>query len=526
MTKGGLNMKRIWAVLLCLVILIVLPACQPTPQKATVVQKDSERLIEQAQKDASDIDKVTGDTSGESDVDSQDNSTRISLSEQYGIPESYEFEDEGADGILRIDVDAQVIAPDQDAMPIYRVKAGEFSQETVSALFNALCGDTKMYINSGQRTKDQIQEQIISIKKRIEDIKDNPEMAEELEFAKEFLPKVEQEYENAPETVVEELADGTLVEITKTVRNSSVAVEGDGQVDEESKQYTTKTVTYMGLNACERDPNGLNGMGKLFTVQNDESPTISYSNFLNSAAGINFGMSSSIPIMDDTDIDEATLEEIGCAPSEVKHMVQELLDKTNSGMTVDSIYLQDDEQDGTYDDEVRSAERYAYKIYCVRKVDEYPCSFVMGGSVPDVNDMMAPYWMYEKLYFMVNSEGIFQMIWQCPIEVIETVNEDSQLKPFLEIQEIYEKMMRIKYEPQAKNWKEGDEMNFDVNRVTLSLHRIIEKDSNETGLLVPTWNFYGKMTNIYSYGKYEALGESFLTINAIDGSVIDTNKGY
>lgn len=519
-------MKRIWAVLLCLVILLVLSACQPTPEKATVVQKDSERLIEQAQKDASESNNVTGDTTGESDVESQDNSTRISIAEQYGVPDCYQFGDEGANGILRIDVDAQVIAPDQDAMPIYRVKAGEFSQETVSAFFNTLCGDTQMYINSGQRTKDQILEQIISIKKRIEDIKDNPEMAEELEFAKEFLPKVEQEYENAPETVVEERADGTLVEMTKTLRNSSVVVEGDGQIDEESKQSTTKTVTYMGLNACERDPNGLNGMGKLFSAQNDENPSISYFDYLNSAAGINFGMSSSIPIIDDTDIDEATLEEVGLAPSEVKHMVQELLDKTNSNMMVDSIYLQDDEQDGTYDDEVRPAERYAYKIYCVRKVDEYPCSFVMGGSVPDANDMMAPYWMYEELYFMVNSEGIFQMIWHCPIEVIETVNEDAQLKPFSQIQEIFEKMMRIKYETQAENGKEGDEMNFDINRVILSLHRIIEQDSNETGLLVPAWNFYGKMTNVHSYGQYESLGKSFLTINAIDGSVIDTNKGY
>lgn len=516
-------MKRIWAVVLCLVILLVLSACQPTPEKATVVQKDSERLIEQAQKDASDSDNVTGDTTGESDVESQDNSTRISLTEQYGIPDSYQFEDEGADGILRIDVDAQVMAPDQDSMPIYRVKAGEFSQGTVYAFFNALCGDTEMYINSGQRTKNQIKEQILTIKK---DLAAGVVPGDMVEDVKAFLPNLEQEYENAPETIVEERADGTLVEMTKILRNSSVAAEVDGQVDEESKQSTTKTVTYMGLSACERDPNGLNGMGKLFTAQNDENPTIRYSDYLNSAAGINFGMSSSLPIMDDTDIDKATLEEIGCAPSEAKHMVQELLDKTNSGMMVDSIYLQDDEQNGTYDNEVRQAERYAYKIYCVRKVEEYPCSFVMGGSHTDVNDMMAPYWMYEELCFMVNSEGIFQMIWQCPIEVIETVNVDAQLKPFSDIQEIFEKMMRIKYEPRAENGKEGDEMNFDINRVMLSLHRIIEQDSNETGLLVPAWNFYGKMTNIHSYGQYEALGKSFLTINAIDGSVIDTNKGY
>jgi hypothetical protein len=69
---------------------------------------------------------------------------------------------------------------------------------------------------------------------------------------------------------------------------------------------------------------------------------------------------------------------------------------------------------------------------------------------------------------------------------------------------------------------------FEINRVTLSLHRIIEQNSNESGLLVPVWSFYGKLVTDPDDPVFrsEILGVSFLTINAIDGSIIDLYKGY
>ena len=510
-------MKRTLAAVLGLIIVFLFCACQPTPEQAVVVQKDSDRLIEDAQKDIE-----------ESADNSTDSSTAESLQKQYGIPETYQFEAQGADGLLNIAVDAVVNVPQVCAMPIYRVMKAEFAQETVSAFFQALCGDAEMYINSGQRTKDQIRDQIVNVRKRIADIKDDPQMAEELAFAEEFLPKLEKELETAPETIVEERTYGELIEVadTEAADNSAAVEEGAEEESTEAIVISTNT-TYTSLNAYERDDEGINHVGRTFNVQNrDDSSVIRYSDCCNPAAGVNFGSSASFAILEDTDVDAEILSEIGLAPSEAKQMVQELLDNTGSGMVVGSIYLQDDEQFGNYDDIVRPAEQYAYKVYCVRTVDGLPCSYVSGGSESVDGDMMAPYWHYEGLEFMVNGDGIFSIYWSTPIEVIETVSEDAQLKPFAEIQEIFEKMMGIKYEPQAEYG--GNEYDFEINRVTLSLHRIVEQDSNETGLLVPAWNFYGKLTIASDgpTGQYEELGESFMTINAIDGSVIDTRKGY
>ena len=494
-------MKRTVAAILSLVIILSLVACQPSPREGVVAEKDSELMLEKAQKDSS----TTNDGS--------------SLSEQYHIPEHYQFEAAGADGNLNIIVDAQVIVPDVSALPIYRVKAAEFSQETVSVFFQALCGDAEMYVESGQRTKEQIQQDILELKGQIATLEADPQHSDEqLEMAKSGLAQLEQELKTASDTLEEERTDGTLLKEDNTISNASPAESDEPTVT--PRLQTGGSGTH--LDAYERY-NG--GIGRVFGVNNDSTPAMLYADNRNEASGNSFGQSSSLPILEDSDIDEESLFKVGIKPSEARRMVQSLLDKTGMGMKVDRIYLQDDT---TYYDEgtVEPAEHYAYLVYCVRTVNGLPCAYTAGASY-QADDAVAPYWQYEEMYFLVNSEGIFQMWWTCPIEIVETVNVDAQLKPFPEIQEIFEKMMLVKYEAQAENSKED----FIISRVTLSLHRIIEKNSNESGLLVPAWNFYGKRTSTWSdssgYGEpIETLDQSFLTINAIDGSIIDISKGY
>ena len=69
--------------------------------------------------------------------------------------------------------------------------------------------------------------------------------------------------------------------------------------------------------------------------------------------------------------------------------------------------------------------------------------------------------------------------------------------------------------------------NITVTAVRLGLMRIIEKDNNDTAYLVPVWDFFGTYdsdggTLVIGEDGYETL----LTINAVDGSVIDRTLGY
>ena len=77
------------------------------------------------------------------------------LAERYGIPERLTEEWSGADGKLTIRVDAPIAAPEH-AMPVVRVRAEGFSQETATALFHHFMdGKTAVTYNPGPPCDDE-----------------------------------------------------------------------------------------------------------------------------------------------------------------------------------------------------------------------------------------------------------------------------------------------------------------------------------------------------------------------------------
>lgn len=92
--------RKIIALSLALITAFSLAACQATPEQEFIVQKDTERMIEQAR------DEEHGTTAAE-----------------LGVPEeNYTFSATGADGRLVVNVDAPVIVPSAN-IPTARVSA-------------------------------------------------------------------------------------------------------------------------------------------------------------------------------------------------------------------------------------------------------------------------------------------------------------------------------------------------------------------------------------------------------------------
>lgn len=70
---------------------------------------------------------------------------------------------------------------------------------------------------------------------------------------------------------------------------------------------------------------------------------------------------------------------------------------------------------------------------------------------------------------------------------------------------------------------------FHITRIELGLARINYKDDYNSALLVPAWDFFGYITTNGEISEEEKLlanKNSFLTINAVDGSIIDRHLGY
>ena len=122
-------MKRILASILSVIIVLSLSACQPTPKKATVVEKDSEQMLENAQKDGT------------------DNSSGKSLSEQYDHSRKLSVRDAGhGRPAQRQSGRARGRTRKEAPCPIYRVRAAEFTQQQVDDFWEVLCGDAEMWI--------------------------------------------------------------------------------------------------------------------------------------------------------------------------------------------------------------------------------------------------------------------------------------------------------------------------------------------------------------------------------------------
>ena len=132
-------------------------------------------------------------------------------------------------------------------------------------------------------------------------------------------------------------------------------------------------------------------------------------------------------------------------------------------------------------------------------------------------------WGNEGIAVAVNDSGIVAFHYLSPLSVDETVVEMSRVKPFREIRDTFEKMVVIENAPDSTESEgEPQDVSVQVTDVRLIYTRISEKDSFDTGLVVPVWNFEGTITDEYGHKNKGTV----LSINAIDGSVINQELGY
>ncbi len=491
-------MKKILTILLSVVMAAAfLTGCQATPEKEIVIQKDMEQMIEKA--GATDSAKTPG----------------ISLLEQTGAPETLVMET--TEGNFTLSVDADVIVPDADSMPIIRVKAGEFTQEQVTAYWNALVGDAVLWERKTELTKSEIEGILVSLRRALAENEDDADYVERIQDQIDYYERI---YPSAPENIENTQADSTLKRLEET--DATGNMRG----------------WYMGAG-------GSNDNMSFFIknpMRNNSGDILSPAtmSFGTPDSSHNYGQVNTIVVDENTEIDESLKQYIKITPAQAKALVEDFLRETNTPIAVYAMTLENDEETGIYDGVIAPAEHYAYRINCIRMIEgALPCARIKGatevwtdepadtqmenayGIVSDYGCMKR--WEYETMSFMVSDKGIISMDWRAPVELLETKVSDCALMPFAEMQSVFEKMMFIEYEAQAEHL---DNLTCRIDEVCLEMIRIVEQDSIENGLLVPVWNFYGVDLRTDKGETTETSTNIVLCVNAIDGSIIDTGKGY
>lgn len=183
-----------------------------------------------------------------------------------------------------------------------------------------------------------------------------------------------------------------------------------------------------------------------------------------------------------------------------------------------------------------------YCFHYTRKLNGIPITYTTerGGFREKADSGIKP-WCYEALDIYVTKDGIDTVSFLNQYEIGETKAGNLELMPFSEIIAIYEKMMTIQnagvlMDQRGSGGDVGAPMEartYRVDRIVFGYSRIYDSQAGgSAGLLVPVWDFFGEYENDFGEGgktggtlvreKYN----SFLTINAVDGTVINRESGY
>lgn len=132
-------------------------------------------------------------------------------------------------------------------------------------------------------------------------------------------------------------------------------------------------------------------------------------------------------------------------------------------------------------------------------------------------DLFIPAVGYDQMFITLDRQGrVSHFFWSCPSSIHEE-RIPQQLMPFADIMDIAEKMLPLRYQSEEVQ----GEQRFQVSRISLGYMALLQRDKL-TFALTPVWNFYGDYEPAREHYSYRPL----LTLNAVDGTVVDLAYGY
>ncbi len=516
---------------ICIILLaslLLLCACQPTPEKEIVVQKDFDHMIEKAKETPVSDTVVLEDGTQESGVPAA-TPQNTDVPRYVHITESFT----GRTDAFRVEIDADVIVPD-GPLPIVRVKPDEFNAEKAQPYFDALCSGEDYYPREELETKENLERQIAEMQAEVDaglpsmdrDGLSEKDVQKEIKYWKSQIKELQERWKVAkdkPENPMRVLAD---YDWSKVPYYYPLGV----WTTDEQAQFTFRL-------DGEQEENGHKirfvQSSVLFEDARKEPKTkarhqFEYYRDVTGQTTIPIGTKlTKTPLEAQTEA-EQLIQRIGAkdmAVDRVYLMRECVLNEGNEGYCINYLLPEDYEY------------QYLYEVRFCRTVNGIPVvkpSNFASSSNNSENGAYAPSWEYEELYVRVSGDGVCELYHLAPIETVTTVVEDATLLPFSDILDIAKKMLPILHEEEVHD---HDQLVYRIDRITLSLQRVAEKDNLEYGLLVPTWNFWGVdlrtgedgVPHTYLCGVFSAGTCGYLpllSINAIDGSVIDPMLGY
>jgi hypothetical protein len=479
-------MKKTIGIILALLALGVLSGCQQTPNNPLVVGKDTERLIDAATR----------------------NENRLTLAEMLNAPEKMKVSAKNTGNTAVIYADAEVFIPDAEGISTTRVKKRSFTQQEADKILQYFIG-SKDFNNRYDSGYDEMVEQLILFKS---------------ELAKETDPEKR----------------AYLEQSIRKFESAGIRVpDKPEEVVPASKMFESQESGGEQIAGYAHDDNG-NYFLCIFNNLKENKNIVLYTKEQKgfSATKGTYWYEWRKGNVSKIGLDDAAVGKMTLAIT--KENAQKMAADALLALGIDNMTLSCCEEvwGGTLiKGGVEPLQgRHAYQLEYVRIVNGVPITYTDTqadiGYVEDEgtpNEKLITGWPYEKVHFIIDDTGIVEFVWESPYQINSTLTTHSNLKSFKEISDIFSKMLMVKNGYQ----EEGHLLTINTSRARLGLMRVMEKDNPDTALLIPVWDFFGN--TIFEYkddnGKKHKdtnsdIYNSQLTINAIDGTIIDRSLGY
>ena len=471
-------MKKI--VLTFTVVLIALfCSCKATPELNVVNSKDFNDLITQQ--------KIQQQEAQHEEI------------VQPVFPDKWEVIYEDFNGRFRMVIDADVITSNAKEYPIASIKPYYIPIDQANNIIENIFGTRRVFFTQQYLTKEQLAKRIIDFK------------------AERALAENNGEYEKVKE--FDETTDFVL-----------------GIIDDAPEEYAQQA--YLGDYIYEENDDGSEShyVNLRLDPTDFNSPALLIYNQFNMpySNGYDSNVSYSLPSLEyeyytDQQLRENKYDEHPIFNTNDAKSAIQIADDFLASCNIRNKYIMNMQaivKHNTDHEAIGYMIEYGKEFNCIH----IPPNIQQGGSgISNDQEMYRPSYFFESLTIGVMDNQINFFEWNNIFEIDSILIDNVKLMPFERIMDSAAKQLTVKYAYLKEDTYEDFALTPYIDKIVLTY--AVEPIKNEQNgfALIPVWAFYGGLDygeegmelldGTIRKGKYKELG-SFLTVNAIDGSVI------
>ena len=512
-------MKRTFS--LIIIVCWVFAACQATPEESTVKSKKEDTFMESLA-----TEEITEVNTPDDISDENRFSDYTSTWNQTVQVKPYN---------INVNIDAKVVTPHIDEIPVYEIEFERITQEQINNFLSQF-GNAEFRLNSiGIHTKAYYEQLILDLKQYLavdlpkKDVSESEKEAIRSEY-NDSIKRLESIMSDAPESIDD------IVEPIFTNKYLIMASEDENYADGENNinndNYETAEEHYKKFNTDAIDIKWQDN-GKNMTLRAKRSDDFS-NEFLYKAGS---GRAYSLNVIENTS-DLPGFETTYSQAQLIAENAIDLLGADYMEISHNAKYIRyTDFNNAKYED-------VSYVFYFTRSISSITETYC--SNIVSYFDRYDRPWPYEKITVEVDDSGIKEICWEsCTSKLGEKLSTDSSLMSFEEIMKIAENQLsvsNIAFNNSAailgQNFENLSSMDLNIDEIHLGYARIKLSDNSGRYVIIPVWDFFGYFeADTYAQGNEVTINSkesdyngmyrhSYLTINAIDGSIIDRTLGY